>query len=81
MLADRPRQPIVVVTSPTHMGRSLAVFRAAGLDPVPSVAAYTSDHSLDRLRWVPSDLGLWLVDSVLYDIAAEGYYRARGWMP
>jgi len=80
MLADRPRQPIVLVTSPTHMARSLAVFRAAGLDPVPSVAPYTSDHSLDRLRWVPSDLGLWLVDSVLYDIAAGWYYRARGWM-
>jgi len=80
MLADRPRQPIVLVTSPTHMARSLAVFRAAGLDPVPSVAPYTSDHSLDRLRWVPSDLGLWLVDSVLYDAAAGWYYRARGWM-
>ena len=57
MLADRPRQPIVLVTSSTHLPRSLAVFRAAGLDPVPSVAAYKSDHSLERLRWVPSDGG------------------------
>jgi len=80
MLADRPRQPIVLVTSPTHMPRSLAVFRAAGLDPVPSVAAYKSDHSVERLRWVPSDVGLMLVDTVLYDGAAELYYRARGWM-
>jgi uncharacterized SAM-binding protein YcdF (DUF218 family) len=80
MLADRPRQPIVLVTSPTHMGRSLAVFRAAGLDPVPSVAPYKSDHWLERHRWVPSDRGLWLVDAVVYDTAAEWYYRARGWM-
>jgi uncharacterized SAM-binding protein YcdF (DUF218 family) len=80
MLADRPRQPIVLVTSPTHMGRSLVVFRAAGLDPVPSVAPYKSDHSLDRLRWVPSNRGLSLVDSVVYDSAAELYYRARGWL-
>ncbi len=80
MLADRPRQPIVLVTSPTHMPRSLAVFRGAGLDPVPSVSAYKSDHSLERLRWAPSDGGLLLVDSVLYDGAAEWYYRVRGWM-
>jgi uncharacterized SAM-binding protein YcdF (DUF218 family) len=80
MLAGRARQPIVLVTSPTHMPRSLAVFRAAGLDPVPSVAAYKSDHSLERLRWAPSDVGLWLVDTVLYDGAAEWYYRARGWI-
>jgi uncharacterized SAM-binding protein YcdF (DUF218 family) len=80
MLADRPRQPIVLVTSPTHMLRSLAVFRAAGLDPVPSVAAYKSEHSLERLRWVPSDMGLSLVDTVVYDTAAEWYYRVRGWM-
>jgi uncharacterized SAM-binding protein YcdF (DUF218 family) len=81
LLADRPRQPIVLVTSPTHMARSLAVFRAAGLDPVPSVAPFKSDHSLDRRRWIPNDLGLWLVDSVLYDTAADWYYRARGWVP
>jgi len=80
MLADRPRQPIVLVTSPTHMPRSLAVFRAAGLDPVPSAAAYKSDHSLERLRWVPSDVGRILVDTVVYDIAADWYYRIRGWM-
>jgi len=80
MLADRPRQPIVLVTSPTHMPRSLAVFRGAGLDPVPSVSAYKSDHSLERFRWAPSDGGLLLVDSVLYDGAAEWYYRVRGWM-
>jgi uncharacterized SAM-binding protein YcdF (DUF218 family) len=80
MLADRPRQPIVLVTSPTHMPRSLAVFREAGFDPVPSAAAYTSDHSLDRLRWLPSEVGLMLLDTVVYDAAANWYYRLRGWM-
>jgi uncharacterized SAM-binding protein YcdF (DUF218 family) len=80
MLENRARQPIVLVTSPTHMHRSLTVFRAAGLDPVPSVAAYKSDHSLERLRWVPSDVGLFLLDTVVYDGAAEWYYRARAWV-
>jgi uncharacterized SAM-binding protein YcdF (DUF218 family) len=78
MLADRPRQTVVLVTSPTHMSRSLAAFRAAGLDVVPSVAAYKSDHSLERHRWIPSDGGLMLVDTVVYDSAAAWYYWALG---
>lgn len=80
MLAGRPRQPIVIVTSPTHLPRALAVFRAAGLDPVPSAAPYASDHSLDRSRWAPSDAGLLLLDSLVYDSMAGLYYRLRGWM-
>jgi len=81
MLAGRMAQPIVLVTSPTHMTRALAVFRAVGFDPVPSAAAYKSDHSLERYRWAPNDLGLLLFQSFVYDEAAELYYRARGWMP
>jgi len=81
MLAGRMQQPIVLVTSGTHMARALAVFRAAGFDPIPSVAAYKSDHSLERYRWAPNDLGLLLFQSFVYDEAAQLYYRARGWMP
>jgi len=80
MLAEL-RQPIVLVTSPTHMSRSLAVFRAAGLDAIPSVSAYKSEHALEQYRWAPSDLGLLLFQSAVYDGAAGLYYRARGWAP
>jgi uncharacterized SAM-binding protein YcdF (DUF218 family) len=79
MLADRRQQPIVLVTSPTHMPRSLAIFRAAGLDPVPSVAPLKPDHWAERFRWLPNELGLWLFDTVVYDAAASWYYRLRGW--
>jgi len=75
MLGDRSRQPIVLVTSPTHMVRSLNVFRAAGLDPIPSAAPYKSDHSLEQLRWMPQDGGLLLTDTFLYDMLAGWYYR------
>ena len=75
MLGDRARQPIVLVTSPTHMARSLSAFRDAGLDPVPSVAPYKSDHSFERLRWMPQDGGLLLTDTFLYDVLASWYYR------
>jgi len=80
MLADRPRQPIVLVTSPTHMVRALAVFRSAGLDPIPSASAFKSDHSLESKRWAPSDLGLLLFDTFVYDVLSNWYYRLRGWM-
>jgi uncharacterized SAM-binding protein YcdF (DUF218 family) len=76
MLAEL-KQPIVLVTSPSHMTRSLAVFRAAGLDAIPSVAAYKPEHALERYRWAPSDLGLALFQSAVYDGAAGMYYRAR----
>jgi uncharacterized SAM-binding protein YcdF (DUF218 family) len=81
MLKNAGRQPVVLVTSPTHMSRSLAVFRAIGIDAIPSVAAFKSEHALEKYRWLPSDLGLLLSDSVVYDTAAELYYRARGWTP
>jgi len=80
MLAGRPKQPIVIVTSPTHLPRALAVFRAAGLDPIPSAAPYTSDHALDRSRWAPSDLGLLLFDTLVYDTMSGVYYWLRGWV-
>ena len=80
MLADRAADPIVLVTSPTHMYRSLAVFRAAGLNPIPSPAAYKSDGSLETRRWLPSDVGSALLDTVVYDTAATWYHRARGWI-
>jgi uncharacterized SAM-binding protein YcdF (DUF218 family) len=80
MLADRPRQPIVLVTSPTHMARALAVFKSAGLDPVPSASAFKSDHSLESQRWAPSDVGLLLFDTFVYDVLSNWYYRLRGWM-
>jgi uncharacterized SAM-binding protein YcdF (DUF218 family) len=79
MLGQQPG-PIVLVTSPTHMARSLAVFRTAGFDPIPSVAPYKSDHALEHYRWLPNDLGIWLFDMVVYDAAATLYYRARGWI-
>ncbi len=79
MLAGQPARPVVLVTSPTHMGRSLAVFRAAGIDAIPSAAPYKSDHAFERLRWLPTDGGLRLSDSVVYDVAAAVYYRAKGW--
>jgi uncharacterized SAM-binding protein YcdF (DUF218 family) len=73
-------QPIVLVTSPTHMRRAVAVFRSVGFNCIPSASAYKSDHAFEELRFLPSDAALLLSDLVLYDTAAWLYYQARGWV-
>jgi uncharacterized SAM-binding protein YcdF (DUF218 family) len=69
----------VLVTSPTHMSRSLAVFRAAGFDPIASVAPIRSEHIGPPPWLLPNDDSLSLSDDALYNYVAWAYYWARGW--
>lgn len=52
--------PFALVTSAWHMPRTVALFRSAGLNPVPCPTDYTS-HTDDDFRW--SDL-FWSVESL-----------------
>jgi uncharacterized SAM-binding protein YcdF (DUF218 family) len=79
ILAARGARRFVLVTSPPHMRRSMSVFRAAGLDPIPSVAPIRSDN-LRRPPWLlPNDDSVTLSDMALYEYAAWAYYWWRGW--
>jgi len=70
----------VLVTSPTHMRRALAVFRKAGFDPIPSVSLVRSDH-LDPPPWLrPSDDSMLLSNQAVYDYFAWVEYWLRGWV-
>ena len=70
----------VVVTSPTHMRRALAVFRKAGFDPIPSVSLVRSEQ-LDPLPWLwPNDESILLSNSAVYDYFAWVEYWLRGWV-
>lgn len=80
LLADRIREPIVLVTTPMHMRRALSMFRKAGLDAVPSVSAYRSDRPAPR-RWLPNDATFLAMDLFVYDVAANIYYAARDLAP
>jgi uncharacterized SAM-binding protein YcdF (DUF218 family) len=68
----------VIVTSPTHMRRALAVFRAAGFNPVGSVSLLRSDHLHRPPLFLPNGDSLLLSDESLYDYSAWIYYWARG---
>lgn len=68
----------VLVTSPPHMRRALAVFHAAGLDPVPSVSLLRSDHLDPPLFFLPNDDSLLLSNASLYEYGGWAYYFLRG---
>jgi len=70
----------VLVTSPTHMRRSLAVFHAAGLNPIPSVAPLHSEDRRAPFPILPNADSLLLADDAVYEYAAWVYYWSRGWV-
>lgn len=80
MLASRGLTRCVIVTSPTHMARSLAVFRAVGLDPVPSAARLWGDGEMSPWSILPTRQSLAISDTALYDYMATVYYWLRGWL-
>jgi uncharacterized SAM-binding protein YcdF (DUF218 family) len=70
---------VVLVTSDTHMRRSLGTFRGAGVDAVPAVAP---DPRWPRkwIWWVwPQSDGLDLTSSVARELGGIPYYWLRGW--
>jgi uncharacterized SAM-binding protein YcdF (DUF218 family) len=67
----------VLVTSPAHMRRSIAVFKALGLDPVPSMARSESDFEREN-PFIPRRHALVESDAALYEYAALAYYWTRG---
>jgi uncharacterized SAM-binding protein YcdF (DUF218 family) len=78
MYASHEAEPFVLVTSPTHIARSMGAFRAVGLNPIASTSELTSDGG--HARWLPTDSALVISDAIVYDTAARVYYWSRGWL-
>jgi uncharacterized SAM-binding protein YcdF (DUF218 family) len=70
----------VLVTSPTHMRRALALFQAAGFDPVPSVSLVRSEQLSPPSLVIPSDDALRQSGQAIYEFAAWAYYWWNGWL-
>ena len=70
----------VLVTSPSHMRRAMAAFRAVGLDPVPSAASMRSEHRRAPRALLPDADALGLTDQAVYEYAATVYYWWSGWL-
>jgi uncharacterized SAM-binding protein YcdF (DUF218 family) len=80
LLAGRRIDRFVLVTSPTHMSRSLAAFRAVGLSPIPSASRLRVDGG--RTFWTlwPDRQSLEVSDAASYDAVAWLYYWSQGWL-
>ena len=81
LLDEREAEEFVLVTSPSHMRRSLGAFRAVGLDPLPSPAeAAPEDASQsEEILWLPSIDALQESTTAAREYMAIGYYWLRGW--
>jgi uncharacterized SAM-binding protein YcdF (DUF218 family) len=70
----------ILVTTPTHMPRSLAVFRAQQVDVAPSSSVLAPERLRVPAPYMPNGDDLGLSDSAAYEYAGLAYYWARGWL-
>ena len=79
MLARLGATRVVLVTSDFHMRRSMAVFRASGIDAVPAIARDPRAADPWNLWVVPTDSGLGMSRVIVHEVLGIVYYAARGW--
>ena len=71
-------QQVVLVTTDTHMRRSMGAFRAVGWNPVPAIVP-DSQAPKSWLRWaLPTGRGLELSGEVTHELVGWAYYWLRG---
>jgi uncharacterized SAM-binding protein YcdF (DUF218 family) len=80
MLRERGLTEFVLVTSPLHMRRSMSVFEAQGMHPIPAVAPLHPDSGGQPFPLLPNDAALDTGDQVVYEWVARGYYWWKGWL-
>jgi uncharacterized SAM-binding protein YcdF (DUF218 family) len=81
ILEDKNIDQFVLVTSPMHMRRSIAVFQSQGMDPIPGPAALRSEGLPGSgIRVLPSWVALDISQEAMREYLALGYYWVRGWL-
>lgn len=73
---------IILVTSATHMSRSVALFKKSGYTVYPSAADFNSDlRGLNAIKDLFPDAGaLWSTTSAVHEIYGMVGYRVLGWL-
>lgn len=72
---------VLLVTSAAHMARAVGVFRALGIDVIPSPTAYGAVEipSLDLLDFVPNAGALAQSSDVIHELIGGWFYCWQGW--
>lgn len=79
LLKEHGLGPFVLVTSQQHIARALAVFRKAGLTPVPSTPQAFVPRGAVLEWYLPSGVALSASERLIYDLIGRVYYKVRGW--
>ncbi len=79
LLKQHGIEQFVLVTSQQHIARALAAFRAVGANPVPSTPEMYVPRGELLEMYLPSRVGLYESERMLYDLMGWVYYKARGW--
>lgn len=80
MLPALDVQHVVVVTSAIHMHRSVAAFRAAGVQAFPAPAFEREWYVPIPVRVLPSEDGFRQASMAAHELAGLVYYKLRGWI-
>jgi uncharacterized SAM-binding protein YcdF (DUF218 family) len=80
LVAGHPR--FLLVTTPVHLRRAMALFEARGLHPVaaPSDLGTLHEPPFGRLLYWPNLASLRMSELALYEYLATGNARVRGWL-
>ena len=76
LLPERGISRFVLVTSPIHMPRSIAVFRAMGLDPIPSSSPLRGDSDAAFWTLMPDRESLSFADGAIHEFKSGAGYLA-----
>ena len=79
LLASRPVDHLVLVTSPVHMRRSVGVFLAEGITVIPAIARETPPFDRWWAELIPTDKGLEESGMAAHELAGLAVYYLRGW--
>ena len=71
--------PLVIVTSPVHLRRTLRVFRAEGVEAYGEPASFASERRRPLVAWLPTPEAADIAASAMYDYIGWVYYWSRGW--
>lgn len=80
LLRARGVRRVLLVTSSLHMRRSLAAFRAEGVEAIPSPcdARVASPRRREALDWVPRPEALARTHDALWELLGFAFYRVTG---
>jgi len=82
LMHERGLRRALLVTSASHMPRSMAVFKSQGIDVIaqPVDFVFVEDDAPEVLSWMPSSTGLFLTEKALKEYLGFIVYRWRGWI-